>query len=99
MNSGVADPSSSSVAALLSQLQESTAPRDRVTADPAGTNGTLPSESPVVRTKTQDVRSLTSQQALPHLARLSGDPSFVSSINQVWPPIGVILFVRRLSNR
>jgi len=92
---------SSSVASLLSQLQPSASgswpplPPSRSASieyqHPTSTsistvNPILPQPSPSTsHARKPDLKSHTFQQALPHLAQLSEDATFVASITQVWP--------------
>ncbi|KAJ7672869.1 hypothetical protein B0H17DRAFT_1083665 [Mycena rosella] len=93
--SGTETPASStSVAALLSQLNSAPAPAPPaehprqvlVAAPPSPTKQpeTPPSPPPPAPyAVTEDVRSLTFQQALPRLAQLSDDPAVVSAIERL----------------
>jgi hypothetical protein len=78
--------SSGSVAALLSQLQTLQHPPVPTPPTDQQKQTSTPSTNP-------DLRSLTSQQALPHLTRLASDPNFVKLINQVRSPTGVVSIV------
>jgi hypothetical protein len=79
----------STVAALLSQLQATASPTnvdppdiERPTAGLAPEQHSTASPS---RTRNEDLTSLTFQQALPALAQLAEDASFVSLITQAGP--------------
>jgi hypothetical protein len=86
-------PISSSVADLLSKLRAPLAhpiissDQDTSTSSPlASVHAVAHAQRDVavpIRKSTQDMKSLTFQQALPHLARLSENPEFVSTIAEV----------------
>ncbi|KAF8211554.1 hypothetical protein K438DRAFT_1807509 [Mycena galopus ATCC 62051] len=88
-------PGSSSVAALLSQLNSAPVPAPPSTQPVAASSNTRPLPSPskdYIRPPppppesyalAEDVRSLTFQQALPRLAQLSDDPAVVSTIQKL----------------
>ncbi|KAJ7047774.1 hypothetical protein C8F04DRAFT_1172277 [Mycena alexandri] len=87
--SGTETPGSSgSVAALLSQLNAAPVPSP---PRPSTSNAlqqsppSPPTPVPAPYTITEDVRSLTFQQALPRLAELSDDPAVVSTIQKARP--------------
>ncbi|KAJ6567284.1 hypothetical protein DFH09DRAFT_1081292 [Mycena vulgaris] len=85
--------SSSSVAALLSQLNSAPAEVPRNAASPPSPSNAPPSASnappapspppPAPYAFTEDVRSLTFQQALPRLAQLSDSRAVVSTIEKL----------------
>ncbi|PFH52568.1 hypothetical protein AMATHDRAFT_46121 [Amanita thiersii Skay4041] len=83
--------SSSSVAALLSQLKSSPSPSASApphnsvphSAPPLSLPVPVRSHAPPSTDQLQDVKSFSYQQALPLLAQFSGDPAFVAQIQQM----------------
>ncbi|KAJ7367879.1 hypothetical protein DFH08DRAFT_829662 [Mycena albidolilacea] len=91
-------PGSSSVAALLSQLNSAPVPASapaltpptapvsnvpRPPPSPSNDYAFITPPPPAPPAATEDVRSLTFQQALPRLAQLSDDPAVVSTIQRL----------------
>jgi len=87
-DSAAPDVGAPSVASLLSQLsapshqpaQASSSHEDPSSSADASTQGPA---LHAVRERKQDTRGFTFQQSLPHLTRLSDDPSFVAAVAQL----------------